>query len=81
MIDQNLKKEACERLKCNLDNLDAIDWIQSFPNTAGPHRGVISGQAFTDFEVHGFRHQGKQTGIKHCSGIWKPWNGLFEELW
>lgn len=76
---ENLKREAANKLGCNINSVEYITWNQTFPNTAGPRSspGIVSGQAFTAFEIFGFKNGENDLKIKVCPGksFWSLWNG------
>lgn len=72
-----IMKEAAVKLGCQVSDLRWQSWIHSFGTTAGPRKGTIAGQAFTQFQVYGFEFNapdGLMT-TKYCAGQWAPWDG------
>lgn len=80
---EEIKNIAMEKLNANQHSLSFYSWPFNFPNTAGPRSGpdVISGQAFTEFQIYGFVNTNTQQYIKYCSGVWKEWDGQPSGAW
>lgn len=72
---------AAQKLKCQPKQIKFHAWYQSFGSTAGPHRGVIAGSAFTDFQVLGFSKEYSNEHIMYCAGLWQEWSGRVGEQW
>lgn len=74
---------AMIELKCEQRHLKWHSWPHLFPSTAGPRagKGVIAGQAFTEFQVYAFENEYTGEKLKYCHGIWKEWSGAIEDRW
>lgn len=70
-----------ELFKNKFKDIDAFylswySWPELFSSTAGPKRGVVAGQAFTEHQVYGFHYQKeKEIFVKYCNGVWVEWDG------
>lgn len=78
-----IKALASHKLNAYEGTLSFYSWPHRFSNTAGPRTdpNIISGQAFTEFQIYGFVNQMTGERIKYCSGIWKEWDGEFDKPW
>lgn len=70
-----LYQEAAQKLNCTESDLRMYSWYECFPNTAGPHKDRIAGQAFTDFQVLAFSTDNCSDALMYCDGIWQKWDG------
>lgn len=66
-------QEAADKLSCNKWHMDVELNVVTFPTTAGPRKGVVAGQAFTDFICIAFNFDDKR--IKYCNGEWRDYDG------
>lgn len=80
---EEIKSLACQHLNAHEGTLSFYSWPYRFSNTAGPRSGpnVISGQAVTEFQIYGFVNCMTGERIKYCSGVWKEWDGEYNQPW
>jgi len=81
-VDEILQLAMVELL-CEKHHLKWHSWPVMFPSTAGPRagKGIVAGQAFTEFQVYAFENEYTGQRIKYCHGIWKEWSGTLDERW
>ena len=74
---------AAVSLECERRHMKSHSWPCIFGSTAGPRagKGVIAGQAFTQFQVYAFENEYTGKRLKYCHGIWKEWSGVIDDRW